>query len=128
MGLRTGKTASGRCSLGSFLFRVCSGGHSAQASADASLIAGGDAMQSNQAHAISVPWTEPGNGTRVRNRFALDQEMVERGAEALFQFVFSGTERLDGKHLWANCDEKIKAGFRAEARAVLEAVWSRFAA
>ena len=53
-----------------------------------------------------------------------DQEILERGAQALFEFVFSGTERLDGKHLWANCDEKVKAGFRAEAKAVVDAVFA----
>ena len=53
--------------------------------------------------------------------------MVERGAQALFEFVFAHTERLDGQHLWANCDDCIKDGFRAEARAVLEAMWLCFA-
>jgi hypothetical protein len=47
--------------------------------------------------------------------------MVERGAQALFEHVFSGTERLDGKHLWVNCDEVTKEGFRAEVKSVLEA-------
>ena len=86
-------------------------------------------MQPNQAHSISVPWTERGSGATVRGSqpVAVDQETVERGARALFEFVFSGTKRLDGKHLWANCDEEIKTGFRAEARTVLEAAWSGFA-
>jgi hypothetical protein len=48
--------------------------------------------------------------------------MIERAAEALFEFVFSGCDRLDGKRHWANCDEETKAGFRREASAVLEAV------
>ena len=53
--------------------------------------------------------------------------MVERGAQALFEFVFARAERLDGQHHWANCDDSIKDGFRAEARAVLEALWLCFA-
>jgi hypothetical protein len=82
-------------------------------------------MQSNQ-HAISTTWTVLGSGATVRKpqSVTLDQEIVERGAQALFEFVFSGTERLDGKHLWSNCEEEIRAGFRAEVTAVLEAVWS----
>ena len=47
--------------------------------------------------------------------------MVERGAQALFEHVFSGLERFDGKHLWANCDDVTKEAFRAEAKSVLEA-------
>ena len=83
------------------------------------------AMRSNQSHAVSASsWTELGRCASIRNSRPFDQEMVERGAQALFEFVFSGTERLDGKHLWANCDEKIKAGFRAEARTVLQAAYS----
>ena len=89
-------------------------------------------MQLNQAQAISVLrqlWTELGNGAPVATPqpIALDGEMVERGAQALFEFVFAHTERLDGQHLWANCDDPIKDGFRAEARAVLKAVWLCFA-
>ena len=53
----------------------------------------------------------------------LDREMVERAAQALFEFIFS-TSRLDKKHLWANCDEATKEGFRGEAIAVIEAVGS----
>ena len=84
-------------------------------------------MQLNQAQAISVLrrlWT--GNGAPVATP-QLEEEMVERGAQALFEFVFAHAERLDGQHLWANCDDPIKDGFRAEARAVLEAVWLCFA-
>ena len=78
-------------------------------------------MQLNQAQAISALrrlWTEFGNGAPVATPIALDGEMVERGAQALFEFVFAHTERLDGKHHWANCDDHVKDGFRAEARAV----------
>jgi hypothetical protein len=53
----------------------------------------------------------------------IDSGTTERAAEALFEFVFSGCERLDGKHNWVDCSEETKAGFRAEARAVLAAVW-----
>jgi len=89
-------------------------------------------MQLNQAQAISVLrrlWTEFGNGVPVATPqpISLEGEMVERGAQALFEFVFAHTERLDGQHLWANCDDCIKDGFRAEARAVLEAMWLCFA-
>ena len=55
---------------------------------------------------------------------ALDGEMVERAAQALFEFVFACSKRLDGKHFWMNCDEDIKEGFRAEATTVIQAVWS----
>jgi len=79
-------------------------------------------MRSNQLHAVSASsWTELGIFASIGHSQAFDPEMVERGAQALFEFVFSGTERLDGKHLWASCDEQIRAGFRAEARAVLKA-------
>ena len=81
-------------------------------------------MQSYQASVVSERETEIGSSATVPYRSPFDKEIVERGAQALFEYVFSGTERLDGKHLWANCDEEIKAGFRAEATAVLEAAWS----
>ena len=48
---------------------------------------------------------------------------IERAAEALYEFVFSGCDRLDGKHHWEHCTEETKEGFRREAAAVLEAVW-----
>ena len=38
-----------------------------------------------------------------RRPIALNGEMVERAAQALFEFVFAGSERLDGKHFWMNC-------------------------
>ena len=49
--------------------------------------------------------------------------MVERGAQALFEVVFAASERLDGKHLWLNCEENTKEGFRREATAVIRAAW-----
>ena len=53
----------------------------------------------------------------------INSETIERAAEALFEFVFSGCNRLDGKRRGANCDEETKIGFRREAAAALEAVW-----
>jgi hypothetical protein len=53
----------------------------------------------------------------------LDDDIVDRAAEALYSFVFSGCDRLDGKHCWHDCDEGTKAGFRREAAAVLCSVW-----
>jgi hypothetical protein len=53
----------------------------------------------------------------------LDSNVIELAAEALFQFVFSGCDRLDGMRHWTDCHEDTKAGFRAEAAAVLKAVW-----
>jgi hypothetical protein len=50
-------------------------------------------------------------------------DLIERAAEALYEFVFSGCDRLDGKHHWEHCREETKEGFRREASAVLEAVW-----
>jgi len=54
----------------------------------------------------------------------IDSNIVERAAEALFQFVFSDCDRLDGRHSWAECEEETKAGFRREAAVVLASVWS----
>ena len=64
-------------------------------------------MKSNQPEALSIflrPMTVP--------QPPLNKEMIERGAQALFEFVFSGIERLDGKHLWMNCDDDNEQGFR----------------
>ena len=47
----------------------------------------------------------------------------QRAAEALYEFVFSGCDRLDGKHHWEHCSEETKEGFRRDASAVLKAVW-----
>lgn len=52
-----------------------------------------------------------------------DRAMIECAAQALFEYVFAGSERLDAKHLWMNCDEATKEGFRGEARVALQAVW-----
>jgi hypothetical protein len=53
----------------------------------------------------------------------VDSDIVERATEALFQFVFSSCDRLDGRRHWTDCHEDTKAGFRVEAAAVLKAVW-----
>jgi hypothetical protein len=50
--------------------------------------------------------------------------MIECAAQALFEHVFAGSQRLDMKHLWLNCDEATKEGFRGEAEAALKAVLS----
>jgi hypothetical protein len=52
----------------------------------------------------------------------IDHNLIERAAEALYEFVFSGCDRLDGKRRWEHCSEETKEGFRREASAVLEAV------
>jgi hypothetical protein len=52
-----------------------------------------------------------------------DLAMIERAARALFEYVFARSERLDVKHLWINCDEATKEGFRREAIAALQAAW-----
>lgn len=54
---------------------------------------------------------------------SVDRDTIEKAAAALFEFVFSGCQRLDGNHHWADCSEETKAGFRREAAAVLAAVW-----
>jgi hypothetical protein len=53
----------------------------------------------------------------------IGHDLIERAAEALYEFVFSGCDRLDGKRHWDDCSEETKAGFRREASAVLEAIW-----
>lgn len=87
-------------------------------------------MQLNTAaHSFGTQAT-PRRGTSLALRTSpikIDREVVERAAEALFDFVFSGCHRLDGKHRWADCDENTKAGFRAEVTAVLEAAWPALA-
>ena len=53
----------------------------------------------------------------------IGHDLIERAAEALYEFVFPGCDRLDGKHHWEHYSEETKEGFRREAIAVLEAVW-----
>ena len=53
----------------------------------------------------------------------IGHDLIERAAEALYEFVFSGCDRLDGKRHWDDCSEETKEGVRREASAMLEAVW-----
>jgi hypothetical protein len=85
-------------------------------------------MQLNRAQAVS--WVHhkaeqgrdaPLFGPRPIKPQPINGETVERGAQALFEHVFSRVERLDGKHLWVNCDDVTKEAFRSETRSVLEA-------
>ena len=55
---------------------------------------------------------------------SIDSEIIEKAAEALYAFVFSGCDRLDGGHRWRDCDEDTRAGFRREVEAVTTAVTS----
>ena len=80
-------------------------------------------MQSNRAHLISAHWTGRTASVGRPNPATLDEEKIERGARALFEFVFAQTGHLNGKNRCAECDDKIKAGFRAQVKAVLEAIW-----
>jgi len=66
---------------------------------------------------------EPEASREVPFSVTIDSDTIERGAEALFELVFSACERLDGRHHWADCTERTKAGFRREAAAVLAAAW-----
>jgi hypothetical protein len=71
-------------------------------------------MQSNRAQLIWASYRA--------DPTALHEEKIERGARALFEFVFARTGRLNGKNQWVDCDDKTKAGFRAEVKAVLDAL------
>jgi hypothetical protein len=61
-------------------------------------------------------------GAEPKRPAPIDHNLIERAAEALYEFVFSGCDRLDGKRRWEHCSEETKEGFRREASAVLEAV------
>src|SRR5687767_7953992 len=88
-------------------------------------------IQPNQITSVDMSgrdWTKRGDATPASLQQpppleALRYDVVERAAQALFHFVFSSCERLDGKHQWATCDEETKQGFRDEARAVILAAW-----
>ena len=58
-----------------------------------------------------------------RQQPTCDAVVLETAAQALFEFVFSRTDRFDSKSKWENSDESTKQGFREEAIAVIEAVW-----
>jgi hypothetical protein len=62
-------------------------------------------------------------GAPLSHPVMLDDDKIERAAKALFDFVFSHVNRLDGKHEWVNCDEDTKQGFRREVMAVILSVW-----
>jgi hypothetical protein len=84
-------------------------------------------MQSNQLQATFVlarHWRELGEKAPVPVQpIPLDNDVIERAAQALFEFVFSSCRRLE----WTNCEESTKKGFRDEATAVIMAVWPCFA-
>lgn len=84
-------------------------------------------MHGNYARAFSFPEGSARiNGAAAPSQqpqSPLDQGVVECAAQALFEFVFARSERLDGNHLWTRCDEATREGFRGEATAVLRAVW-----
>ena len=81
------------------------------------------AMQLNGAAKSFVYEQRRTEGSGQSNRSVLvDHNILDRAAEALYEFVFSGCHRLDGKRRWADCDEETKGGFRREASAVLDVV------
>jgi hypothetical protein len=86
-------------------------------------------MQSNQVQTISVferHWRELEDApvpVQHPRPIVLDSDIIERAAQALFEFVFSSCGRLDGKQQWATCEESTKEGFRGEAAAVIVAAW-----
>jgi hypothetical protein len=53
---------------------------------------------------------------------AIDADLIEQAAQSLFEFVFASC----GSVQWATCDDQTKAGFRNEARVVIEAILPRF--
>ena len=64
------------------------------------------------------------DGTSLKQPAAsIDSDVIEKAAEALYVYVFSGCDRLDGKRRWQDCDEGTRAGFRREAAAVLASIW-----
>ena len=52
---------------------------------------------------------------------AIDADLIEQAAQSLFEFVFSSC----GGVQWATCDDQTKAGFRNEARVIIEAILPR---
>ena len=52
---------------------------------------------------------------------AIDADLIEQAAQSLFEFVFSSCGRVQ----WATCDDQTKAGFRNEARVVIEVILPR---
>jgi hypothetical protein len=82
-------------------------------------------MQANQMPAIFAleHYCREVEDERPPQSMALDSDVIERAAQALFEFVFSSCGRLDGKHQWTTCDEHTKEGFRGEAATVIVAAW-----
>jgi hypothetical protein len=78
-------------------------------------------MQSNQASIIRRELATSAV-LRLQPRLS-DRAIIEEAAQALFEFVFSICNRLDGKHHWNECDEETKEGFRAEAAVVVKTVY-----
>jgi hypothetical protein len=81
-------------------------------------------MQSNQLQAqdtLGGYETELGKAAVIPflRPTTLDRDIIERAAQALFEFVFSSCGRLE----WSKCDEETKEGFRGEAKAVIVAAW-----
>ena len=75
-------------------------------------------MQLNHARAV---WDRDAPGPVAQSQqIALDEDLIERAAQALFEFVFSSCTR---KHCWTNCDERAKEGFRGEAAAMIDVIW-----
>jgi len=82
-------------------------------------------VQTNQlttTFALRRHWPEPEDNAPVCVRYpALDSDVVEGAARALFEFVFFSCGRLK----WETCDDQTKEGFRGEARVVIEAILPR---
>jgi hypothetical protein len=84
-------------------------------------LVGGGPMHLNQA---SIIRREPATSAVLRFQSRIsDRAIIEQAAQALFEFVFSVCNRLDGKHHWNECDEETKEGFRAEAAVVVKTVY-----
>jgi hypothetical protein len=64
---------------------------------------------------------QPTVGLRRARPIAIDADLIEQAAQSLFEFVFSSCGRVQ----WATCDDQTKAGFRDEARVVIEAILPR---
>ena len=72
-----------------------------------------------QSHILAAPSTRHQPPT-------CDAAIIEIAAQALFEFVFSRTERFDSMYTWENSYEATKQGFREEALVVIEALWPFF--
>jgi hypothetical protein len=77
------------------------------------------------AHSVETRQKPVRDAPLVPKAMALDWDIVELGAKALFAYVFSSCDRLDGKYHWEDSDEHTKDGFRGEALAVIGAVWPK---